>query len=196
MSLRIGIVSDLHGQFRALDLALARMGPIDHLLCAGDVINQFRFSNETVNRLRELDATTVWGNHEAAWFEPSNAAARRSPGIDPAASDWLRSRPLLCKQTLAGVRILLVHATPASPIGEYVTDSGARFAAHFAQAQVEADIVVCGHTHQPGMRRLGHLQVVNPGSVGEGRPSSGGFIGSCAVLSLPEAIVEWHDLPC
>ena len=54
--MRIGIVSDIHGNARGLALALERMGTVDELLCAGDMVEEFRFSNKTVEILRDRDA--------------------------------------------------------------------------------------------------------------------------------------------
>ncbi len=54
--MRLGIVSDIHCNIQGLDEALARMGEIDQLWCAGDSVFQFRWSNEVVARLRELGA--------------------------------------------------------------------------------------------------------------------------------------------
>ena len=38
----VGIVSDVHGNARGLATALARMGDVDVLLCAGDLVGQAR----------------------------------------------------------------------------------------------------------------------------------------------------------
>ena len=52
-AMRIGIVSDIHCNHEALRIALDRMGDVDELLCAGDAVYQFRFSNEVMQLLRE-----------------------------------------------------------------------------------------------------------------------------------------------
>ena len=54
--MRIGIVSDIHCNHEALRVALERMGDVDELLCAGDSVYQFRFSNEVMALLRERGA--------------------------------------------------------------------------------------------------------------------------------------------
>ena len=60
----LGIVADIHCNVGGLRQALDRMGPVDQLLCAGDAIYQFRFSNEVIELLRERDARYILGNHE------------------------------------------------------------------------------------------------------------------------------------
>lgn len=58
--MRIGIVSDLHGNIHGLDMALDRMGTVDEVWCAGDAFDQDRFSNAVVGRLREIGLATSW----------------------------------------------------------------------------------------------------------------------------------------
>ena len=66
--MKLGIVSDLHCNIDGLDRALATMGPIDALLCLGDSIYEYSFSNAVIGRLRELDALTILGNHEGVFL--------------------------------------------------------------------------------------------------------------------------------
>src|SRR5215213_9544045 len=46
--MRIGIVSDVHCNADGLRLAIEHMGPIDELLCAGDIGYQYRFGNDVI----------------------------------------------------------------------------------------------------------------------------------------------------
>jgi predicted phosphodiesterase len=62
--MKIGIVADIHCNADALRIALERMGDVDELLCAGDAVYQFRFSNDVMALLRERGARYVLGNHE------------------------------------------------------------------------------------------------------------------------------------
>jgi len=54
--LKLGIVSDLHCNIDGLDRALEIMGPIDALLCLGDSIFEYRFSNAVVEHLPDLES--------------------------------------------------------------------------------------------------------------------------------------------
>ena len=62
----MGIVSDLHCNAQGLDLALQAMGDVDELLCLGDSIFEYRFSNDVVARLKQHRAHIIQGNHEEA----------------------------------------------------------------------------------------------------------------------------------
>ena len=50
----LGIVSDLHCNIQGLDKALELMGDVDQVLCLGDTIYEYRFSNEVIARLIEI----------------------------------------------------------------------------------------------------------------------------------------------
>ncbi|MCI0890292.1 MAG: metallophosphoesterase family protein, partial [Chloroflexi bacterium] len=46
--MKLGIVADVHCNIAGLRIALDEMGPVDELICAGDAVYQFRFSNDVV----------------------------------------------------------------------------------------------------------------------------------------------------
>ena len=46
--MKIGIVSDIHCNVQGLQLALDAMGDIDELLCLGDAIFEYQFSNGVI----------------------------------------------------------------------------------------------------------------------------------------------------
>ncbi|MCH7661594.1 MAG: metallophosphoesterase, partial [Euryarchaeota archaeon] len=62
--MKLGIVADIHCNIAGLRIALDRMGPVDELICAGDAVYQFRFSNEVIALLKERNARYILGNHE------------------------------------------------------------------------------------------------------------------------------------
>ena len=63
--MRLGIVSDIHCNVAGLRHALGLMGEIDGLICLGDSIYEYRFSNEVVRLLkdREAEADVVLYGH-------------------------------------------------------------------------------------------------------------------------------------
>ena len=188
--MRLGIVSDLHCNTAGLDEALRLMGDIDELLCLGDTIWEYRFSNEIVRLLRERDAQVILGNHEEGFFGPHGARARARAGVDPALMDWLAAQPHRIEREIAGKKLLLVHSTPWEPRGAYI-HPGSSLLARFAEA--DADFVLYGHTHQQVVRRFGRVLVINPGSAGDARDSRNGRQLSCAVLDLASEEVEIID---
>src|SRR5690348_13193931 len=63
--MKIGIISDIHANPRALRNALDDMGSTDVVLCAGDSISEYRFCPQTVEILRDAGVRCIRGNHEA-----------------------------------------------------------------------------------------------------------------------------------
>ena len=190
--MRLGIVSDIHCNARGLMRALSVMGEIDELICLGDSIYEYRFSNEVVRTLRDRNALVIVGNHEEGFFGPHGARARARDGIDPDLAAWLAAQPHRRELKVAGKSVLLVHSTPWEPRGAYVHPDSSLLL-RFAEAP--ADIVLYGHTHQQIVRRIGRVLVVNPGSTGEARdPNNGGQL-SCAVLDAASEEVRLIDFP-
>jgi len=177
--LKVGIVSDLHCNLQGLDLALEAMGDVDELLCLGDCIFEYKFSNEVVARLRERRAHIIQGNHEEVFLSSAGSRARERPGIDPDQVRFLADQPHRRYLQFGNKRLLLIHSTPWEPRGEYVHPHSAKLR-RFAEA--DADIVLYGHTHCQTVQRFGHVLVINPGSAGDARDSRNDRQLSCAVL--------------
>ena len=190
--MKLGIVSDIHCNAAGLEAALALMGDVDELICLGDSIWEYRFSNEVARLLKEREAHTILGNHEECFFGPLGERARARPDNDPALMDWLDLRPHRIALERGGKKLLLIHSTPWEPRGAYIHPDSpdlARF------AEVDADYVLYGHTHRQVARRFGHVTVINPGSAGDGRDHGNGRMLSCAVLDIAADQVSIIDFP-
>lgn len=190
--MKVGIVSDLHCNIQGLDLALEAMGDVDELLCLGDSIFEYQFSNDVVTRLQERRAHIIQGNHEEVFLSPAGVRARDRAGIDPALVRFIAEQPHRRYLDLAGKRLLLIHSTPWEPRGEYVHPHSTRLH-RFAEA--DADIVLYGHTHCQTVQRVGGVLVINPGSAGDARDSRNGRQLSCAVLDMVSEEVRVIDYP-
>jgi putative phosphoesterase len=190
--LKVGIVSDLHCNLQGLDLALEAMGDVDELLCLGDSIFEYKFSNEVVARLRERKAHLIQGNHEEVFLSEPGSRARERPGIDPDLVRFLADQPHRKYLQLGSKRLLLIHSTPWEPRGEYVHPHSSKLR-RFAEA--DADIVLYGHTHCQTVQRIGNVLIINPGSAGDARDSSNDRQLSCAVLDTVTDEVVVIDYP-
>lgn len=181
--MRIGIVSDIHGNMAGLLKAVELMGAVDELLCLGDSIFDYRFSNEVIGWLREHEIPTILGNHEWGFLGPQGERARAASWVDQDLVAWLAEQPYRLELERAGQRILMVHSTPWEPYGNFVLP-GSRDLRRFAEAG--ADYVLYGHTHQQVVERFGDTLVINPGSAGDARDPRNGRQLSCAVLDLAD----------
>lgn len=186
--MKIGIVSDIHCNAPGLERALALMGPVDELVCAGDSIYQYRFSNEVTALLRASGARVVLGNHEEIFLSEAGVRARTAPSVDRALLAWLAERPFTLETRINGQRLVVVHGSPWEPRYEYLYPSSHALRAfqHF-----DADYVILGHTHYQMARRFGRVAVINPGSTGEPRDPRNGWRLSFAVLDTAAGEVRF-----
>ncbi len=192
--MRIGIVSDLHCNHRGLLRALDILGDVDELVCLGDSIYEYRFSNEVVQTLKDRRAQVILGNHEEGFLGPQGVRARQPGWIDQSLLSWLAERPHRIEIEVDGKRLLIVHSTPWEPRGSYVYPHSSHLA-RFGEA--DADFVLYGHTHHQLVRRVGRVLVVNPGSAGEARDPGNGRQLSCAVLdtrSEEVVMIDFQDI--
>jgi predicted phosphodiesterase len=157
----------VHGNPAALDAALAEVG--DATLVFGGDLAWGPMPAEAVDRIRALDALAIRGN------------ADRDPGdewvieqLGPERLQWLQTLPERLELEVEGLgRVLFVHGSPRSDEEMLLrTASDERLAAILED--VEADVVVCGHTHMQFDRRFRDRRVVNAGSIGlpYGRPGA------------------------
>ncbi len=191
--MRIGIVSDIHSNEQGLQLALDAMGDIEELLCLGDAIFEYKFSNEVIGLLKHRKAYVIQGNHEEGFLAESGRRARERPGIDPDLLQWLADQPYRRTLEFGGRTILMVHSTPWEPRGTYVYPHSANLE-RFAEA--DAEFVMYGHTHAQVVRRIGKVTIVNPGSAGDARDHNNNRQLSCAVLETETGevtVIDYHD---
>jgi len=167
--LRIGIVSDIHCNAAGLLAALKGMGDVDALICSGDTVYQYRFSNEVLAILRRSGAHLVLGNHDAVVLSRDGERVRESGNATEENLEFLRQAPTELRLTLDGKRIYVVHGSPWAPIKEYLFTTSPNFR---RLAEVDADYVITGHTHFPVVQRVGTLLAINSGSCGEARDPS------------------------
>lgn len=188
--MKLGFVSDIHCNIQGLDIALEMMGPLDDLLCAGDVMFQFRWSNEVAARLRELDAKVVLGNHDEIILGRDGERARSNPKVDQDLVAWMREQPYQRELEYGGKRLLLTHGSPWKPYFEYLYPHETTWS---KAAGLQTDYVVCGHTHFQMASKFGEVLVINPGSAGDPRDHRNGFKLSCATLETTTGEVTFYD---
>lgn len=188
--MRIGIVSDVHCNIEGLKTALDRMGQVDELLCAGDLVYQYRFSNEVVELLREREARIILGNHDLILLSEAGGRAREAAHVRLENVEFLQSQPLLMDIQVAGKRLVMAHGSPFEPYDTYLYPTTP---AINQLAEIDADYIVLGHTHYQMADRIGRALVINPGSVGEARDFRNGRLLSYAVLDAGSGEVTFDN---
>ena len=165
--MRIAALYDVHGNLPALEAVLAEVAA-DAIVVGGDFVAG-PWPAETLERLRGLDGDVrfIRGNADREVYEegpgmaPPEVMEFVRERLSPEDVDFLRTLPLT--ETIG--RTLFCHATPRNDEEIFTRASPAeRWGA--ALAGVDADVVVCGHTHVQFDRRIGDVRLVNAGSVG------------------------------
>ena len=174
--MRVAALYDIHGNLPALEAVLAeldRESP-DAVVCGGDLVAG-PYPSECLELLRERDATFIRGNADRLVLECVGDDAwpysRLNDEQRAAVASWPETRSL----SVDGLgEVLFCHGSPRSD-EEMLTVLTRDDVVAEIVVRVEAQVVVCGHTHHQFDRRVGDHRVVNAGSVGlpyEGKPGA------------------------
>jgi putative phosphoesterase len=203
--MKVGLISDVHGNRVALEAVLADMPDVDRLVNAGDVVGYNPWPAECieatwdpsslVESAPEGPVPTVMGNHDRAVATDTafrfNAMAKAGvdyarEALEPEHLEWLDELP--DERRLFDDRVHVVHGHPDDPdhytrpheFGPDLLGGG-------------ADVLVMGHTHVQHHEVYDDGVVVNPGSVGQPRDDDPD--AAYAVLDLADLAVEEHRVP-
>jgi diadenosine tetraphosphatase ApaH/serine/threonine PP2A family protein phosphatase len=210
--MRVAVLSDIHANLVALDAVLAAVPAVDEVWHLGDVVGYGPEPDGVVDRLREIGARGVRGNHDAAALggpeiDYFNVDARHAmewtrAAIADGTREWLATLP----ERLEREAFTLVHGSPRDPVWEYVTTTPVARAGLAALRTVGG---LHGHTHIPiayieedgrleamspgGGSRLafeGRRVLLNPGSVGQ--PRDGNPAASWLLLDTGAGQATWQ----
>lgn len=168
--MKIGLISDIHGNFEALKAVLAeldRLG-IAEIYCAGDTVGYYPQINECCRELRQRGIPSTMGNHD--WYMAGGGFCPRSKSVNDCLLyqrgiiedenlAWLRQLPLIIRVG----RMQVLHGGWCDPIDEYLEPSAEYF------ERIAGEVFVSGHTHIQMLRQFGNRTYCNPGSVGQPR---------------------------
>jgi predicted phosphodiesterase len=176
--MRLGLISDLHGNLPALEAVLAELDRegVEQLVCLGDVAVGPQPA-ETLARVRALGCPVVMGNWDAAFIGRLPAANDELSQLLNEIHGWWREQlspedlefaggfvPTI-ELELDGFDALLFHGSPRS-YDEWIfaTTPDDELAEMFDARR--PSLLVGGHTHLQLARRFDESLIVNPGSVG------------------------------
>jgi predicted phosphodiesterase len=201
---RVGLVSDLHGNRPALEAVLEDVPSVDRLVCAGDVVGYNPWPGACLEWVREEAVPTVMGNHDRAVASGSAFRFNTMAGagveyareqLDDDQLAWLAELPT--EQLLFDGRVRVVHGHPEDPDRytrphEFAPDllTAGDGGAVRDDDDADPDVLVMGHTHVQHHAIFEEGVVCNPGSVGQ--PRDGDPRAAYAVLDLETLAVEEH----
>ena len=179
---KLGVLGDVHAEDETLMAALeffAAVG-VDRVVCVGDVLDGAGDAERCIAALRSREITTVRGNHER-WFNElkgmllSDATPEES--LSEASVAWLRLLPVLQTiPTVSGAALLchslgrddLSRLRPDDPID---LDCPTRALRGLLDDAAGCRFVINGHTHLPMVREVGHVVVLNAGTLSRSHDS-------------------------
>ncbi|MDV6375417.1 metallophosphoesterase family protein [Deinococcus arenicola] len=188
--MRVAVFSDAHGNAFALEAVLAdiRAASPDLIINLGDQIEGSADPARAAALQAELGAIEVRGNNEEKLW-PGGRRAKISlelgawldTQIDAATLARLAALPLTARAVDG--RLFACHGTPESAWGmllwhwEFDLKSDVEGAGFYRARDprelrelvepLNAEVVLCGHTHRPGATRVGDTLVVNTGPVSD-----------------------------
>ena len=182
--MKIGIVSDVHGDIAALNRALAHFDAdpeIELILNAGDLVGRGPAQDDVVAAIREREIPSVRGNHDECEFQ-----------LRPDHLTYLHGLPLDWRGSLGGMRIFMCHGKPGNNLWGLYRDHASDALLTMMLAGLQSDVLVTGHTHVPLSVVVPGGIVVNPGSLYT-FPAARSSSCSYGVLELAELEFTVHS---
>jgi putative phosphoesterase len=193
--MKLGLISDIHGDPLALERAWAHLTGLgaDRVVCAGDLVGYGPRPDEVVAFLAGREVPSARGNHDRwALQRPPGAPDPFGGGTPSAATlDVLRTLEHDVLVTDGGRVAVVVHGSPSSDM-EFVTRRTHPPAVLRGYLEIiGAELLVVGHTHEPMWYRCDRGLVVNPGSlVADAAVQTS---RSFALVDLEALSVSFHD---
>ncbi len=152
--MKIGIISDIHGNAEALHSVLKELEDVDQIVCLGDIVGYGADPVYCIEKIRELEAPCIKGNHEGAitgeldlyyFNEDAQQAIQWTKRQLKEQHFGYLSR--LKRKITIHKDVLGVHGSPRQPLWEYILDkqTADEIFSHF-----DFQIYFIGHSHIAG----------------------------------------------
>ncbi|KXB09426.1 hypothetical protein AKJ35_00835 [candidate division MSBL1 archaeon SCGC-AAA833F18] len=174
----MGVIADPHSNLPALKAVLDHMPKVDQIICVGDLVGYGAEPNEVVETVKSKDISSVMGNHDHAAvtgkvssFNPyaAKAALWTGEALTNENQEFLENLPREVKFKEGKWEIYMVHGSPRRPLTEYILPGISNQDLVRLTKEINADVVILGHTHVPLERRIMGKLIINPGAVGQPR---------------------------
>ena len=155
--MRIGIISDIHGDIETLNKTITKLYNDHHvsvILSAGDLIGRGPEQNQVVEVHRQHDIITVRGNHDECFN-----------GITKENAAFLKALPIDWRGKIGGRRFFMCHGKPGNNMWGMYRNHLSDTYLNMVLKSLQAEVLVTGHTHVPLYVRVESGCVLNPGSL-------------------------------
>lgn len=187
----IAFLSDVHANLPALEAAVADATArgAERFICAGDMIGYGPFPDEVCLFLQNRPIPAIMGNYDRKMLTVAEQGLSALEGTD------FKSVPLKSKkrkillwtlenlshqsrlylsglpdqldmQLPSGHMLIVVHGSPLS-MDDVIYPSVTKPGLTTKLGDLKPDILICGHTHIPFVKRVNGILVVNCGSAGQ-----------------------------
>ena len=155
--MKIGVISDIHGDIAALNIVLHRLETdhqVDKIVCAGDLVGRGSEPDLVVKVIREREIPTVLGNHDEWQYDLTDDSMA-----------FLDTLPIDMRLSYHGRELFICHGKPGSNMWGLYRDHISETLLNMMLSSLKADVLITGHTHIPMYSKVDAGIVVNPGSV-------------------------------
>jgi len=182
--MQIVLLADVHANYRALQAVLDKYRDADEVWCLGDIMEFGPCPTRCIELVRTRCSYVIQGNHDVSYATSVNENQSNvwvgcdGLGIRPSDVAYLLNLPQSVSVNINDVSYYLVHGSPQNPLsGSLKPNSDS---VREAVNHVDADIIICGHSHMAMIVTVGDKTIVNVGTVGQ--PRDGDFRAQCMVL--------------
>ena len=212
MTLRILLISDIHGNYPALQAIDRQLNAtsFDYIVNSGDCLVYAPFPNETLNWLQQHQTFSILGNTDRKviklllgkpFNKPKNPEKRimyssTTEELTDTSRSYILSLEKCRKLKLQApgnsghdqtIKLGIFHGSPADPDEFLFAETpDARF--HELASQTNCHIVITGHSHSPYHKKLSNIHFINPGSTG--RMFDSDPRACCATLKITEDTIS------
>lgn len=200
---KIGVISDIHGDAQALDLALHQLlhfENVSQVVCLGDLVDKGPHADVVVQAIAASGMVCVMGNHDydnvhggQDWLRrhiPPDTPHYKANILSEASLAYLAKLPKTVLLPINGYLVELAHGSP-SRLDEYIFANSAKRALRSYLKTTASHALLLGHTHQPMMLWINQFLVANPGSVCGGHGWGSRTFG---ILSTDPLDFTVHDI--
>jgi putative phosphoesterase len=202
--MKVALISDIHGNLPALEAVLSHAGEmkVKQIWNLGDFTGFGASPDAVIKLVKKQKAISIIGNYDQKVLKvPEKSEEWKDSKIpekwfsfhwsfgqlSKKSIDYLKGLPENHRETVKDWKVLFTHGSPEA-VDEALNDETPQERLRDLARKAHANIILCGHSHEPFMRFAGGSIFINPGSVG--RPFDGDPRASYAVLSIKKHKVE------
>lgn len=210
--MKIGIITDIHSNIIALNAVLQEFEKIevDKIICLGDIIGIGPYPEETIQKLMKIKdkLIAVRGNHEQYLLNGLPKIVHDEKIIMPIEQikhhEWIHSK--LSEKSKEFINTLPISEKIEIEnkkifVGHYPMNEKCEYKKHIKKANIEeveelfsnvdADILLYGHTHIININSKNNKWYINPGSLGCPMSSN---VANAGILIVEKEKVEYEQL--